>query len=106
MTGLDIEITPQARDWVARQGGVMMIRASTRNGCCGGSTSVPVADLGEPEDLAGYLSEMKEGIRVYVAEDLRVEHPLKVRLESFLEFRRLFVDGVELASGKERKRGE
>ena len=59
MTGLDIEITPEARDWVARQGG-----------------------------------------RVYVADDLRVEHPLTVRLEGVLGFRRLFVDGVELAADR------
>ncbi|PAU81637.1 hypothetical protein CK501_00340 [Halovibrio salipaludis] len=99
MTGLDIEITPEARDWVARQGGSMMLRASTRHGCCGGSASVPVADLGEPEDPTGYVSETREGIRVHVADDLRIEHPLTVRLEGFLGFRRLFVDGVELAAG-------
>ena len=100
MTGLDIEMTPEARDWVARQGGRMMIRASTRHGCCGGSASVPVVDLGEPRNLDGYVSEIKEGIRVYLADDLRVEHPLTVRLEGFLGFRRLFVDGIELAAGK------
>jgi|AntDeeMinimDraft_6_1070357.scaffolds.fasta_scaffold51107_2 hypothetical protein len=100
MTGLDIEITSEARDWVARQGGSMMLRASTRHGCCGGSALVPVVDLGEPDDPAGYVSETREGIRVYVAEDLRIEHPLTVRLERFLGFRRLFVDGIELAAGK------
>ena len=100
MTGLDIDITPEARDWVTRLGGSMMIRGSTRHGCCGGSASVPVADPGEPGDPAGYVSEIKEGIRVYVADDLRIEHPLTVRLEGFLGFRRLFVDGLELAAGE------
>lgn len=99
MSEVAIAFSEQARDWIQRHGGSVMLRASTRHGCCGGSADVPVVDLGEPADPAGYHCGTHQGVQVYLDRNLSVERPLSVRLEGFLGFRRLFVDGMALSAG-------
>ena len=100
MTEAGIRVSPDAQDWIRRHGGAVMLRFSMRHGCCGGTAGVPVADAAEPADASGYRVEVHGGIRVYVANDLVVTEPLNIRLEGFLGFRRLFVDGAALSAGR------
>lgn len=83
--------------YLQRQGGALTIRSSPRHGCCGGTVAVPVAEAGAPRDAAGYQVEEREGVRVYLERELAaaVDGPVRVELEGFGPWRRLWVSGVE-----------
>lgn len=101
MTDVPITIADDARIWVAARGGALTVRSATRNGCCGGATGVPVVDAGKPKNTDGYGVIETDGVVVYLDPRITINSPLRVRLESFLGLRHLFVEGAELASGRD-----
>jgi hypothetical protein len=91
-----IDISEDARRWLARRAGAMVIRVSPRHGCCGGLAGVPVAEPGMPTDPSGYRHERLGGIDVYIDLRLDTAGALAIRLESLAGRGRLFVDGAQL----------
>lgn len=85
-------VSPEARRWLARHGKEATLRPSTRNGCCGGSAAVPVAEARRPDRLEDYDSVDVEGVRLHVAQSLALAGTVELRLETLLGFARLFVE--------------
>jgi hypothetical protein len=83
--------------YLQRHGGALTIRSSPRHGCCGGTVAVAVAEAGPPRDAAAYQVEQVEGVRVYLERELRdaVDGPVRIDLEGFGPWRRLWVSGIE-----------
>lgn len=83
--------------YLRRHGGDLTVRSSPRHGCCGGTVAVPVAEAGVPRDAAAYVLEACEGVRVYLERELldASDGPLRIELEGFGPWRRLWVSGVE-----------
>ncbi len=94
-----ITLTDAAREWLARQGGEVVLRWSTRHGCCGGQAAVPVAEPGAPRRADGYTVREIEGVRVHVAGGLG-PGPYKIDVEVLFRWRRLVVEG-EMGRGQE-----
>ncbi|WP_376697432.1 CC/Se motif family (seleno)protein [Wenzhouxiangella sp. EGI_FJ10305] len=99
-----IEITQDARRWLARRNKAVMVRISPRHGCCGGMAGVPVAEPGTPENASDYRHERIGDIDVYIDLDLDEAGTLTIRLEGLWGLRRLFVEGADL-SGSGRPAG-
>jgi hypothetical protein len=75
----------------------LVLRASTRNGCCGGRAAVPVAEVGTPSPPDGYAVAAAGPVRCFVAPELAGQ-----RIESWTvdavgigRWRRLYLDGTE-----------
>lgn len=93
----DVRIEADARQWLASHGGAVTIRPSPRHGCCGGRAEVPVAEARRPDDRSGYQHQEQDGIEIYCAEQLNAGPVLKVRLESLLGMKRLFIEAPDPA---------
>lgn len=89
----ELSITPPARDWVLRHGGVLTVRAAPQHGCCGGHAAVPVAEPRTPDTVEDYERLVRDGVTVYLARTL-AEGPYQVDLEGFWRWRRLMVSGA------------
>ncbi|MEQ6885456.1 CC/Se motif family (seleno)protein [Salicola sp. Rm-C-2C1-2] len=101
MAEVPITIADEARAWLLAGEAALIVRNATRNGCCGGSAGVPVAEPGIPCDIDDYRVIEVDGIAVHLDPGITISKPLTVRLESFLGLRHLFVEGAELASGRD-----
>lgn len=88
----EVTLTDAARDWLAAQGSEMILRVSTRHGCCGGQAGVVVAEAGGPASPQDYDERTLDGIRVHVARNLG-PGPYRVDVEGFFRWRRLVVEG-------------
>ena len=88
-TGL--RITEPARGYLA--GRPLVIRGSHRNGCCGGSTTVPVAEPGPPGDPHDYRTEHHAGTLVHVDRRLTSLDGWSVDVDGLWRWRRLRLDG-------------
>lgn len=76
------------------------VRSSPRHGCCGGTASVPVAELGAPDDLDGVECFEVAGTEVYVDRGLSgAAGSWTIDTDGFARWRRLVVLGVDLTSG-------
>ena len=93
-----ITLTGAAREWLSGQGGEVVLRLSTRHGCCGGQAAVPVAEPGAPRVADGYTEHEIEGIRVHVADGLG-PGPYHIDVEGLFRWRRLVVEG-EMGHGQ------
>ncbi len=91
-------LTASAHAYLA--GRPVHVRSSPRHGCCGGTASVPVAELGVPEDLDGVECFEVSGIEIYVDRGLLgADGSWTIDTDGFARWRRLVVLGVDLASG-------
>lgn len=99
-----VEITSEARRWLAGRGRAVVLRISPRHGCCGGLARVPVAEPGPPEDGSDYRCERLGEIDVYIDPAFEGTGALTIRLEGVPGLRRLFVEGADL-SGSQRLAG-
>ena len=94
-----ITISEQAKAWLQDRGGALTLRYSTRHGCCGGSMSLPVADPEAPKDAEGYTRHKIGDLDIYIAKNVAADgQEIRIGLEGFWKWRRLTVDGVEIAS--------
>ncbi|MCC5787264.1 MAG: hypothetical protein JJU33_11255 [Phycisphaerales bacterium] len=101
---MKIRITPDARRWIVDHGGAVMLRLSTRHGCCGATAMVPLAEPGAPEDERGHRRERVDGVDVYLDEGVegegaQSEGVVTIDLAGFWRWRRLVVDGLEIRAG-------
>jgi hypothetical protein len=69
----------------------LVVRTSLRNGCCGGSAPVPVAEVGPPADPASYTLQHLDGIEVHVDPRLGSIDGLVVDVDGLWRWRRLRV---------------
>ncbi len=88
----ELQLTPAARDWVRRHGGVLTLRATPRHGCCGGRAALPAAEARAPDAPEDYAVDNIDGVTVYRAQAL-AEGPYRIDLEGFWRWRRLTVEG-------------
>ncbi|MFO7953697.1 CC/Se motif family (seleno)protein [Thioalkalivibrio sp.] len=88
-----ITLTEAAREWLAGQGGEVVLRLSTRHGCCGGQAAVPVAEPRAPRIADGYSERDIGGIRVHLADGLG-PGPYRIDVEGLFRWRRLVVEGA------------
>lgn len=95
-----IEISPAARDWILDQGGAMTLRISTHYGCCGGHAGVIKAFPGSPARPQDFERRQVDSVEVYLESGLETESDLRVSVEGFWRFRRLFVEGGELVGSQ------
>jgi len=98
-----IRLTAAARDWAIEHGGTVTIRRSLRHGCCGGSTLVPVAEIGEPSDPREHVEAMVDGVRVFRPSSPAIDEaaPIVIDLAGLWRWRRLVVTGMEIAMAGE-----
>lgn len=76
----------------------VFVRASRRNGCCGGTAAVPVAEAGAPEMLDGVDYFNVSGIEIYVERGLLgAGKSCTIDTDGFSRWRRLVVLDVDLA---------
>ncbi len=102
MTAPRIAVSEEAKQWLRSRGGALTLRYSTRHGCCGGSAELPVADPEAPAETEGYEKHRLDGLDLYVGKDFAASGcEVRVGLEGFWKWRRLTVDGVEIASGRD-----
>ncbi|WP_018864025.1 CC/Se motif family (seleno)protein [Thioalkalivibrio sp. ARh3] len=92
-----IILTEAAREWLAGQGGEVVLRLSKRHGCCGGQAAVPVAEPGAPRNADGHSEREIDGIRVHLADGLG-RGPYRIDVEGLFRWRRLVVEG-EMGQG-------
>ena len=97
-----VQVDPDARAWLGKHDGALMIRPSPRHGCCGGQALVPVVERGQPRRPEDYRHLEIGGISIFLSRQLPAAARLHVRLESLLGWKRLFVDGVGLSSEADR----
>jgi hypothetical protein len=89
-----IEIDPAAREYIAARGGAVTLRSSRRNGCCGGTAFVPVAEAESPRDPAAYRSVEVDGITVFIEANVTGgPEPLMIGLDTLWRWGRLSVEG-------------
>ncbi len=91
-----VQVDPDARAWLGKHDGALMIRPSPRQGCCGGQALVPVVERGQPRAPEHYHRLAIADVVVYVSRQMPPSATLHVRLESLLGWKRLFVDGAGL----------
>jgi hypothetical protein len=92
-----IRIEPDARAFLASQGGVATLRGSRRHGCCGGTAFVPVAERGPPDEPEHYQAYNVDGITVYLERDVAFgPEPLVVGLDELWRWQRLRVEGTAI----------
>jgi len=90
---MTIEVTPRAREWLRRKGGVATVRLSPRHGCCGGRADIAVAEARPPDWPERYVRLELEGVTLHVDSTL-VDQQLTVDVEGFLGLGHLFVAGA------------
>ena len=97
MTQVDIDLQVGLGAYLAGHGGAVTVRGAIRHGCCGGTVIVPVADAGAPDDAAGHALAERDGVRVFVERALLTGATTRLRIgvEGFGRWRRLWVEGVE-----------
>ncbi|MCC5951389.1 MAG: hypothetical protein JJU45_04770 [Acidimicrobiia bacterium] len=64
MTGPTVRLSAAAVEHL--DGRPLVVRASHRNGCCGGAAEVPVAEPGLPQDPSGYERVDVDGVEAFV----------------------------------------
>ncbi len=75
------------------------VRSSRRHGCCGGTASVPTAEVGVPAALEGFERFDVSGTTVYVDARLVADGaPWAIDVDGFARWRRLVVVGLGLAA--------
>jgi len=77
----------------------LVLRASPRNGCCGGSALVPVAEVGPPTDPSAYDQVWVGPVEVHVDPRLGPVDGWVVDVDGLWRWARLRVDGAELQPG-------
>ena len=102
-----VQVDPDARAWLGKHDGALMIRPSPRHGCCGGQALVPVVERGRPRAPEHYHRVAVANVLVYVSRRFPSGSTLHVRMESLLGWKRLFVDGagLETAAGRATSQG-
>jgi hypothetical protein len=92
------QLTASARELLA--GRPVHVRASRRQGCCGGAASVPVAEPGTPATLDGVERFEVAGTVVFVDHAVPATGDgWTIDTDGFARWRRLVVLGVELTPG-------
>ena len=88
-------LTPAAVEHLA--GRPLMLRASTRNGCCGGRAVIPVAEVGPTSPPDGYQVTDDGPVRCFLAPELGGQQieSWSVDAVGFGRWRRLHLDGAE-----------
>lgn len=97
---MTIEVTPGAREWLRKKGGVATVRLSPRHGCCGGRADIAVAEARPPDWPERYVRLEFEGVTLHVDPTL-VDQGLQINVEGFLGLRHLFVEGTSPTRSKE-----
>ncbi|MDZ7676086.1 MAG: CC/Se motif family (seleno)protein [Acidimicrobiales bacterium] len=87
---MTLRLTDGAAEHLA--GRPLVVRASLRNGCCGGSAPVPVAEIGPPTDAASFTVMHLGGIEVHVDPRLGPVDGLVVDVDGLWRWRRLRVE--------------
>ena len=94
-----ITVSSAARRWIEDHGGALTIRASTRNGCCGGQAVVPVAEARTPADHSDYGCHMLDGLSVYVGREL-AGLEVRVGIDRLGPWSRLYAEAPILPGGQ------
>jgi hypothetical protein len=86
---VSLQITDDAAAHLA--GRSLVLRAAHRNGCCGGSAAVPVAEVGPPVDPGSFDVVRVGDVEVHVDPRLGPVDGLTVDLDGLWRWRRLRV---------------
>jgi hypothetical protein len=95
-----LRITDRAVEHLA--GRPLVLRASPRHGCCGGSAAVPVAEVGPPADPEGYLPAQVGDVEVHVDPLLGPTGSWVVDVDGLWRWARLRVDGAAMCQADRR----
>ncbi len=72
------------------------VRSSRRNGCCGGSAAIPLAEAGAPDHTDDLVRFDVGGTIVYVDPDVRGGPSWTIDTDGFARWRRLVVLGLDV----------
>jgi hypothetical protein len=88
-------MTPAAVELL--DGRPLVLRASPRNGCCGGRAVIPVAEIGPPTPPDGYTITDDGPVRCFLAPELAGQQIERWTVDAvgFRRWRRLHLDGTE-----------
>jgi hypothetical protein len=91
-----LDISPEATDFIRRQGGTLVLRSALRNGCCGGTVAIPVAEAGcDRGAMESYDRFTCGDVLVYIDRALASSGTARVSLDRVGPFRRLAVEGLD-----------
>jgi hypothetical protein len=85
-----LRLTDAAAEHLA--GRPLVLRASVRHGCCGGSAPVPVAEVGPPVDPTSFTVHRIGVVDVHVDPHLGPVEALVVDVDGLWRWRRLRVE--------------
>lgn len=92
-----LQVDAAARAYLVDRQNALMLRASPRHGCCGGTVFLPVAEAGRPPVNDGWRSLPHDDLTVYLEVGLVIPPGtlLRIGLDRFLGWQRLSVDGLD-----------
>lgn len=94
---MDIRFEPAAREYLSKHGDAVTLRGSLRNGCCGGTAFIPVAEPGPPREPDRYRTLVVDGVTVYIEAEMTGQaEPIVIGLDSLWRWQRLRVDGTAI----------
>lgn len=95
MASLPVDISPEAAEYIRERGGVLMLRASPRHGCCGGRVEMPIAEVSAPS-AEGFVREDRGDVTLFVERELadRLNEPVRIGLDRMLGLKKLYVSGA------------
>jgi hypothetical protein len=90
-------LTPSAVEHL--DGRPLVLRVERRNGCCGGHTVVPVADIGPPAEPERYTAVPTDDEVVCYLDPLLLDVAAAARVDvvGIGRWRRLYLEGIDLA---------
>lgn len=96
MTGFQITLTDDARDFLAGHQNALTLRTSPRHGCCGGTVFLPIVEPGRTRGSEAWPVIEQDDIRIYVEPGLTVpaHTELRVDIDRLLLMTRLWIEGL------------
>ncbi len=87
-------LTPAAVEYL--DGRPLLLRGSTRHGCCGGRVVLPVAEVGPPDDPDGYRRSVRGDVNWFVDPQLGDDlGGWTIDAHGIGRWKRLLIDGTQ-----------
>ena len=91
-----VELDEAALVYLAAHQNALMLRASPRHGCCGGTVLLPVAEPGIPQIQTNWNQLERGDLTIYLEDGLIIPPGtlLRISVDKLLNWSRLSVEGL------------